>query len=230
MDFKVKLQNSNGNSLDRVVFDATPDLIETRNVNYKSVDIIHAPGQIMAYQNTSSRTFNISQIRLISRTPDEAERNLRNLWKLRGWTMPRFGTSTLSFNERGQREATADDVSRMRASGAYSEEEIREHQEFFTDVSGTELRGAPPAVLLLSAYSKGANYGSKAQHISRVPVVLTNLSIPYPSDVDYIPTEVDNIPMPTILTIDLMLTETHAPMEYERFSLDSFKRGTLGGF
>ena len=57
------------------------------------------------------------------------------------------------------------------------------------------------------------------------------MSIPYPSDVDYIPTDDENpTPMPTIMTLDITLIETHSPTEYENFSLDDYRIGNLIGF
>ena len=191
LDFRVTLRNST-NTRESVTFATTPDLIEARNANYKTVDPIHAPGQIAAYQNTSSRNFSISSIRLISRTTIEAEANLKTLWILRSWLMPSFGKSTKE--------------------------------------EGRELRGSPPPVLYLTAYSKESASNQSPGHINRVPVVLQNLSIPYPSDVDYIPTSKDRIPMPTIMTLDMTLMETHSPNEYENFSISNFRKGILRGF
>lgn len=90
---------------------------------------------------------------------------------------------------------------------------------------GGEKLGSPPPILLLTAYSpKGPG-----EHIYQVPVVITNMSIQYPSDVDYINTK-QNTPMPTLMNIDIQLAETHAPMEYEKFNLGQFRTGTLESF
>lgn len=234
--YRVRLVDSSGNvsgRYKRVVFSVTPDLMETRTVNYRNIDPIHAPGSIMAYANTASRMFNISSIRLISRTVKEANQNLRDLWLLRSWTLPRFGRTTVSDTQRENR----DWLETIRGSGSSTELNLAEQErdviyqetnvERDGDPFGAELRGSPPKVLLLSAYSaEGRNV---AQHINRVPVVIQNLNIPYPSDVDYIHTST-NVPMPTIMTIDLSLQETHSVNEYERFDLNSFRKGTLRGF
>ena len=203
--FKVKLQHPFDNTR-KVVFEVSPDLIENRNVNYKSLDPIHMPGQIQVYGSTASRAFNIANIRLVSRTPEEARKNLLILHTLRFWTMPRFGKDP---------------------------------------GPGLGQIGQPPDVILLSAYSKVPGDISRVTdanqtkgHLNRIPVVITQLSIPYPSDVDYIPTAADpniqgdvgGVPMPTIMTIDMSLIETHSPLQYENFSLSDFKNGTLPGF
>jgi hypothetical protein len=90
---------------------------------------------------------------------------------------------------------------------------------------GGDDLGAPPAVLLLSAYTKGR----PVTNINRIPVVIQNLSINYPTDVDYIPS-IDGEPFPTIMSISISLTEAHSPVEYESFNLSQFKTGTLPGF
>ncbi len=226
--YKVKLTNAvQGGGT--VSFDASPTVSENRNVNYNSLEPLHAPGQIQVYKNTSSRNFQLSDVRLVSRTIQEAELNLRRLWMLRSWCMPRFGnSSTLSTAQRDersdQREMTKEDIA------------------VFGDDVGIELLGAPPPILYLSAYSKGLNTESsstsgrgttntwtRAQHINRVPVVIQQLSIPYPNDVDYITTS-NGTPMPLLMNIDLALIETHSPNSYEAFDLDAFKKGILPGF
>lgn len=205
--YKVKLSNGS----DVVIFDATPDLIETRNVNYSTIEPVHMPGQINIFKNTSSRTFNLSNIRIVSRTQQEADRNLKRLWLLRSWCTPRFGQSTLTEQQYMLREQQV-------GIG-----DVRDTSTF-----GVELLGTPPAVLYLSAYSRGSGVGTM-QHINKIPTIIQQLSIPYPSDIDYIPTTT-GVPMPTIMTMDLTLIETHSPGEYERFSLDEYKQGHLRNF
>lgn len=219
-NYKVKLRGSDG----YVHFDVTPDFIETRNVNYSTLEPIHQPGQIYVYKNTSSRNFNISNAKFISRTREEADVNLKRLHRLRGWTMPRFGegSSTLDQDQFDNRKEDSALGINLQQTGRRDE-----YQEFF----GAEILGAPPQVLQLSAYSTARTPTGKghAQHIDRIPVVIQQLNIPYPADVDYIPTT-SGVPMPIIMTVDITLVETHSPREYEHFSLEHFKRGLLPGF
>lgn len=246
LDFRVTLRNSK-DLAEYITFEATPDLIETRNVNYKTIDPVHAPGQIMAYASSASRNFNLSSVRLISRTETEAQQNLEKLWILRGWTMPTFGKSTLTDSQRQRRLAESNFLrgqAESQARGDLTDSQAEtQRQQFYEALQtgfggrGNELRGSPPAVLLLSAYSRDRDVGTGAMglnerqgHINRVPVVIQNISIPYPSDVDYIPSSATKIPMPTILSIDMTLMETHSPREYEQFSLEAFKLGVLTGF
>ena len=105
---------------------------------------------------------------------------------------------------------------------------------------GVQLRGAPPDVLYLYAYSTSANnmrgMGPRV-NINRVPVVVTGLEITWPNDVDYIPIydpeegpSAYTEPFPRKMDISVSLTETHSPAEFEQFDLAAFKNGDLVGF
>lgn len=235
--FKVKIQHPSIRSR-RVVFDVTPDLIENRNVNYKTIEPVHMPGQIYVYGTTASRTFNISNARLISRTREEAEQNLLRLQLLRAFTMPAFGRGGLSEPERQARGQEDLDT------GTGGPDDFDPATEFMgltspqrRNLYGRELLGSPPEFVELSAYSavpslatgQSGGRAARLEHIRRVPCVIQQVSIPYPSDVDYIPS-LSGVPMPTIMTIDMTLMETHSPQEYENFSLDDFRNGRLRGF
>ena len=195
--FKVKLVRASAPTdiSETIIFDVTPDIVENRNVNYKTYDPVHMPGQIYVYGNTNARTFSVNGIKLISRTPREATLNIFRTNTLRAWTMPRFGSSE---NVNGQ-------------------------------------FGAPPAVLLFSAYSDNRH----PRNIYRIPVLIQNLSISYPSEPDYMPSAIsanmgphlrdieEGTPFPTVTNVDMQLLETHSPNEYTRFSLEDFKTGNL---
>jgi len=219
--FTIKLVAST-NPSDRVTFVVTPDLSEAQTVNYSTIEPVHMPGQIFVYKNTTSRTFSLSNIKLVSRTADEADQNLRTLWKLRGWTKPRFGinSKTLLPQQEAEREKNRLGPERPEYLDA-----AERRQKL-----GQELLGSPPETLLFSAYSAGkTGTAQKMEHIRRVPTVIQSLNIPYPSDVDYI-ISTSGVPMPTIMTIDITLLETHSPREYEKFSLNDFKNGILPNF
>lgn len=180
-DYRVKLVSAHNYSF-RVIFLATPDVTESRDVNYKAVEPIHLPGQIWAYTNTGARSFSLGA-RFFARTAAEASQVLRDLQLIKSWAMPWFGASTSG-------------------SGEYL--------------------GAPPAVLLFSAYSKGKG----GMQINRVPVVLKGYSIPLTAEVDYIPSE-EGVPVPSFMQVDLTLLEAHSPKGYEGFSLQQYRAGTL---
>lgn len=92
-----------------------------------------------------------------------------------------------------------------------------------------DLLGAPPEVLSFSAYSSNQSDG-QITNIRNVPVVITNLSIPYSTDVDYIQTELTNQPFPTVMSIDMELIEAHSPLELEKFDIIDFRNGRLDRF
>jgi len=238
--FKVKLVNQTLSSFstavaETVVFNVTPDVVETRNVNYRTLEPVHMPGQIYVYGGTSSRTFNLSNVRLISRTVNEATLNQIYLQRLRGWSMPRFGinSSTLTKEQAALQRKLNQAVLSKRPNAIKEFDEAK-----LAGKLGEEQLGSPPPVLFFSAYSNtpiGTSFGQSSQaslkleNIRRVPTVIQQLSIPYPSDVDYIPTE-NGTPFPTIMTLDMVLLETHSPSEFNKFSLNDFKTGTLKGF
>lgn len=91
-----------------------------------------------------------------------------------------------------------------------------------------EHRGAPPDILMFTAYS--STDISKVANIRNIPVVITGLTIPYPNDVDYIPTEVNGAPFPVLMTIDISLAESQSPKKLESFDLKNYKAGKLPGF
>lgn len=216
--YKVKLRSQVNQTV--VAFDVTPEITETRNVNYTTLEPVHMPGGIHVYKGTSSRVFNINNVRLVSRTREEAAKNLYRLNQLRGWAMPYFGKTN------------------------------------------SRLIGAPPDVLALSAYATGpqdsANVSTprtdgetsegsenflrrnRPTNIHNIPVVLQQISIPYPSDVDYIDTMriefndgttiEEGVPFPALMTIDMVLLETHSPNEFANFNLKDYRRGKLETF
>ena len=104
-----------------------------------------------------------------------------------------------------------------------------------------EMLGAPPPVLLFSAYSDGklqstqqgnASFGGSNGGmgiIRNVPVVMQSLNIPFGNDVDYIPTMKSNQPFPAVLPIDFALVESHSPSDFSAFSIIDYKQGELDG-
>lgn len=235
--YRVKLVSRSPTKIrgyNKVVFEVSPELVETRTVNYSSYDPVHLPGQIFVYKNTQARTFSISGAKLLSRTPAEAEDTLQKLRMLRGWTMPRFGVNSTTAEGSGGRFDLDNsfELARTNNSNLFNDVSILQNR-----TSG-ELLGSPPEVLYFSAYSNkerdqtGTRISARIVngHISNVPVVISSLTIPYPTDVDYIISEQSGTPVPTIITIDVSLLEAHSAREYEQFSLDDFKEGALRGF
>lgn len=215
----------------QVAFDVTPQFAESRSAEYSAVTPVHMPGAIQVYKHTNSRNFEIGAM-LISRTVADARRNMANLQKLRGWLLPYFGAGS----------STLTDAHKQARANKSRETDASQTQADRIKNEGVELRGAPPDVLYLYAYSTSGNdlNGSREQprmNINRVPVVMTSLNITYPDDVDYIPVYPEDEdpssssePFPVKMQISVSLLETHSPREYENFNLQKFKQGNLISF
>lgn len=242
--FKVKLVEQ-GAAIRTVVFDVSPDLIENQTVTYKNYDPVHMPGTIYVFGSSGSRTFSLSNIRLVCRSAEDATRNLYIINTLRGWTKPRFGenSTTLARKQRERREeinSIGDEIDRAARVGEL-QKDLEEGRIREKSIFGVELLGAPPAVLKLSAYANPEIGTSRTLKglVDRVPVVITQLSLPFISEPDYILTAEGTgvckyipagIPVPAVMTVDLSLSETHSPREFSRFSLGDYRQGRLRGF
>jgi len=202
------------------------------------------PGAVQIYKNTAPRTFSINS-KLISRTRSEAMTNMVNVQLLRSWRYPFFGQQSRTFQEgqitQNQKKAvdgqllTAEDkINAAQLEGT----EITDVQlaevntlRIKSESGGFELLGAPPEVLYLYAYSSPDT--DRAQvgwvNINRIPVVLTNLDITFPEDVDYLPNAFGQ-PWPVRIDVNIALAETHSRREFEQFSLIKFKTGQLDFF
>lgn len=222
----------------QVIFKVTPTFSESRTVDYASVTPVHMPGGMQIYKRTNSRTFTIGA-HLISRNVDDARTNMESLQKLRGWTMPYFGMTDTASDSKFQAEIAHD------TAILHPELSTNRSVQFLDRASsdGIQLRGAPPDLLYLYAYSTNnndtRNVGTLVHvNINRVPVVITSLEITYPDDVDYIPVFNQNEttpsklsePFPVRMDVNIQLTETHSPLEYENFNLQKYKLGILPNF
>ena len=223
--FKVRLIDSN-NPTDVVIFDVSPEITESLHVDLKSMSPVHMPGQIFVYGSTGSRTFSLSA-KLISRNIKESTANIKKLWLLRSWAFNYFGKSdsvseTQSENRMKHKNGVA----------GYSSRDINNlSAESRKNKYGQNMLGAPPDVLRFYAYSHSSRpyRGYTPTNIHNVPVVLSTLSVPYTSEVDYIPTDM-GVPFPVSMTVEISLQESHAPDDYSEFNLYAFKQGILDGF
>jgi hypothetical protein len=71
-----------------------PAVDEQGSVTYDGVSITHHPGTIEKYITTPSREWTLSNIKLISLTPDDATKNFNYINLLRSWRMPFYGSGT----------------------------------------------------------------------------------------------------------------------------------------
>lgn len=226
--YKVKLRSQLTNIT--VVFDVVPDVNESRTVEYKSFNPIHAPGTIYTYSHTSSRIIVANNARLVSRTPDEAARNLAKLRILQSWTLPYFGNSQANFL--GLPPDVLSFYAFSRGPG------VRKAS------ANADNRSTQPGQQTLTAQDE-IRKRDGVTNLHNVPTVINNLQITYPSDVDYIPSAAATFPLgdglseivinegepvATIMAVDVHLLETQSPSDFNRFSIDDYRSGKLRGF
>lgn len=205
-DFWVRIESLRAPKDRRVIFNTMPSVTESGGVQYSALTPVHLPGNYHVYENTSSRTYEIGDLKLVSRNQQEARENLLRINTLRAWRMPYFGSIAAVGSTIAESQAV----------------ELRDYL------------GAPPEVLLLSAYSSTSKLGN----IYKIPTVLTNLTITYPNDVEYIPTamqggpddKLGGVPFPVLMSVSVSLTEQHSADDFERFNLIGFRTGQLTNF
>jgi len=86
------------------------------------------------------------------------------------------------------------------------------------DYNGT---GAPPTPVRLHAYGR--------LNIHSLPCLVTQYSMNYPNDVDYVTSNqgTEKVIMPMVFTLSLTLLEQHSVTNLREFNLDKFRRGEL---
>jgi len=241
--FKVSLRSSTGKNI--VIFDASPVVSESRSVQYEPLNVVHLPGNLLAYRNTSNRIFGLNDIKLISRTPKEARKNLTRINILRAWAMPYFGVPGKGTTTAAQQSEYLSKLSPEQLAGlgdlqpdSQSVKIVDTNPLNQTRSEFLNFLGAPPDVLYLSAYAGDGGNNSYEGNINGVSVIITQLEITYPNDCDYIPcgrakVGEDNFggtPFPTIMPLTIALQEVHSPREFQRFSIDDYRRGNLFRF
>lgn len=220
-----------------VAFDVTPTFSESGSVEYSAITPVHLPGAIQVYKHTNSRSFEIGA-HLVSRNVADALKNMQVLQMLRSWRLPYFGaTDTVSFGQQANRSAATGSSTTTTLSAEDADAQAKQRIRS----QGVQLRGAPPDVLYMYAYSTNGNdtRSGAPVNLNRIPVVMTSLNITYPDDVDYIPVydmtggngpTTTTEPFPRKLDVSISLVETHSPYEYQQFDLQSYKLGNLASF
>lgn len=227
-------RNAPGILRKQVVFDVTPTFNESRSVEYTSVQPVHMPGGIQIYKHTNSPSFSIVA-HFISRNTNDALKNIQNLQILRSWTRNFFGKSATTFSSGRSRDQSDAQLEPMNVADStdMSIDRIKNSTSSNSSI-GVNLLGAPPEVLYLYGYSSQSvdRKNVVGVNINRIPVVLTTLDITYPEDVDYIPIQTTKgaEPFPVKMDVSMTVMETHSPIEYENFSLEAYKSGTLANF
>lgn len=89
-NFKVRVVDSKNR---QIIFEASPSVGENRTASYSNYQLIHMPADMLAYNQTASRSFSVSG-QLISRDADEARANAGYLNLARQWVLPNFGAGS----------------------------------------------------------------------------------------------------------------------------------------
>lgn len=203
--YKVKLIHPGSNT--SVIFDAAPEISESGQITYRTVDPLHSPGGIQVYTNTASRTFTLSGLKLFSRNQVEATYNYDRLMMLKSWRYPMFGKTPAQDALYGQQQLGQPPA--VLEFSAYA-------QPLTNGTSSNGLIHRIPVVIT----SLNINYPTDCDYIPTVQIDndLTVAHIP------------SGIPFPTIMPIEISLIEDHSPSQYSNFSLSDFKRGRMVGF
>lgn len=215
--WKVKLVQTSGNSIGAggqtlrtpmVIFDASPDISENGSVSYKTIEPVHSPGGILVYANSSARTFQLSNVKLFSRTQEEATRNYHRLQILKSWRYPSFGLLSINDGQYGSVPLGAPPA--VLELSAYARPSAK------TDslTSNGLLHRIPVVIGHLTI-----DYPSDCDYIPTAKLDDAMFA--------HIPA---GIPMPTILPVSIQLMEAQAPSQYSKFSLNDFRYGRLEGF
>lgn len=244
-DYKVRLVSvaslSGTSTPEQVIFNTTPKITETGEVEYTSLQPVHMPGGIQTFRNTKSRTFSISA-RFISRTIVEATQNMIYTQILRGWRYPYFGltkTSSTTVSSSSNQKSAASKTAKTEVVMTDAQQLQYLINRAKSAGDGSEMLGAPPDVLYLYAYSSDLNASRTAKYgvgnLNKIPVVITSLNITWPDDVDYLPTYSNDDPkksdpFPKRIDVDISLLEQHSPVEFEQFDLMKYKLGKLSNF
>lgn len=77
-----------------VVFRVTPQISESKSANYIEESGLRAAASLIIYSGSPSRDFNLN-IKLVSRTKDEAVENFRILHRMKGWPQPTKGGNSI---------------------------------------------------------------------------------------------------------------------------------------
>jgi hypothetical protein len=161
-----------------VRFFVTPELNESRTVNYQEISELRQAGGLLIYIGTQARTYQLTA-RMVSRTQEEADMTYINTHTLKSWTVPTKSKQS----------------------------------------SGFDTENTP---MVLKLYGYGAS-----KQIRGVPVVITSLSIDYPSTVSYIKSS-GGAWIPILQTFSIALKEARNADELTRgFNLQQYKEGTL---
>ena len=94
--FKLRLQGTVSGEI--VTFNSMPVIYENNAASYETLSPAHMVGDFHVYSKSPSRSFEISDLKIVSRNQQEARDNLVRILKLRSWTKSYFGDTSGKFS------------------------------------------------------------------------------------------------------------------------------------
>lgn len=197
--YKIKLEGTISGRT--VIFNTMPSIYENNSVGYQTVPIPHLIGDYRVFENTHSRTFEMNDIKFVSRNQKEARQNLERIQFLKAWTKPYFG----------QAEGATEEVNGEIQDWLGAPPEVL----WFSALATADGRGIMSKIpVLLEKVS--INYPNDVDYIPTASF----------GDDD----KLGGIPFPLLTTVAISVVEQHSPYEYENFNLSKYRSGTLSSF
>lgn len=228
------------NSTDYVLFNITPEMSEQRSVSYAEISDLRLPASILIYMGSPSRRFSINA-KFLARTQTEADISFKYMNLLKSWCVtdskrylgsPKNSSvvgnySTLNPNLTPAQSGTANpnpDSAPPPPTNPTSNPTSVPIKAPATVTASDDLFYQTPQVLYLTGY--GTQFRS-------IPVVVRDLNITFPTDVDYIQNSTGAW-VPILQDIGISLQEARnvysqkgASTAIAQFDLSAFKAGTL---
>lgn len=133
-----------------VRFFVTPELSESRNVNYQEISEIRQSGGLLIYIGTPARTYQLNA-RMVSRTPDEADITYSYTHRLKGWTVPTAGQAGAAFDT-----SNVPTILKLYGYGT------------------RQIRGVPVVITSLNIdYPAGVSYIQTTNGLAHIPIIQT---------------------------------------------------------
>lgn len=93
---KLRLKGTITNKL--VVFNTMPTIYENNAATYETLSPAHMVGDFHVFSKSPSRSFEINDLKLVSRNQQEARANIERIYTLKGWTKSYFGDTSGDFS------------------------------------------------------------------------------------------------------------------------------------
>lgn len=208
-----KRGNTHYRAINSVRFFISPEMSESRHVNYVDISDVRLPSSILIWMGSPSRTFSLNA-KLLARSTAEADRSFKDLNMLKSWCVT--NTPTIVGNTIN-RVSENDFLKKPPASPSDTE---GEEEPIQFQLPETLFADTPPVLLL-------EGYGGQFRNI---PVVITDLTITYPSDIDYVQ-NAKGVYVPILQDVSISLKEARDISGHSgaisTFNLSKFKAGTL---